>query len=49
MLAAANLLRRRIGELHLGCHTVRNSDVKANRSVVVPRPRDGNLAVPRCK
>src|SRR5215207_11532397 len=46
MSTAAELLRRRIGELHQSRHTVRNSDVKLDRSVAVPRPGDRNFAVP---
>ena len=49
MLTAAELLRRRIGELHQSRHTFRNSDVKLDRSVIVPRPGDRNLAVPGFK
>ncbi len=49
MLTAAELLRRRIGELHQGRHTFRNSDVKLDRSGIVPRPGDRDLAVPGFK
>ena len=36
MLTAAELLRPRIGQLHQSRHTLRNSDVKLDRSIVVP-------------
>ena len=46
MLTAAELLLLRTGQLHQSRNTFRNSDVKLDRSVAVPRPGDRDLAVP---
>ena len=45
MSTAAELLRLRTGQLHQSRHTFRNSDLKLDRSIAIPRPGDGDLAV----